>query len=283
MQERPESNSDLKRRGGIFEVFNQYFLLFFALCCIFSSVFVQELFISLQQYRLGISVAPFLGIVLPIFLLTRQFPTSFARQLRIRRPGLTLTLYVTLATIAMVAVVDHVYVISQQFMPEPEAYLDTLKMLKPSGILPTALTFVGLCIVIPIAEEVVFRGIIQRVFERNMGGIVALLLAGTFFGVLHFNPQLLLSMTSFGIFVGFIFYATSNLTYTILAHAVLNTVAFVQLTFGSGDDLGTAPFYLQDWWYLPLALAVVVILMRETKKKGEALPTPTPGGGHDDH
>lgn len=280
MQEGPESNSDLDARS-VFEVFNQYFLLFFAMCCIFSSVFVQEIFIAVEQYRLGITAAPLLGIILPIFLLTRRFQKGFAEQLRIAHPRVTPTLYVTLATIAMVVVVDHVYVISQQFMPEPEAYLEGLKLLKPSGALSTVLTFIGLCVAIPLAEEVVFRGIIQRVFERNMGGVPALLLAGLFFGVVHFNPQLLLSMTCFGIFLGFIFWVTSNLTYTILAHAVLNTIALAQLTFGADDDMTVAPFYLKQWWYLPLAVAFILILMREMKK-GAASPTPAPIETHDD-
>jgi membrane protease YdiL (CAAX protease family) len=187
----------------------------------------------------------------------------------------TTTVQVVVATLVMVVVVDHVYVISQQFMPSSDAYLESLKALKPTGFWSTALTFLGLCIVVPFTEEVVFRGLIQRVFALNMLPIVAVVLSGTFFGVIHLSPQLLVSMTCFGIFLAFVFYATSNLTYPIVGHAVLNAVAFVQLTFQSEDSFTDAPFYAQEWWYLPVAIGIVLILSREIKR-GAARSAPAP-------
>jgi membrane protease YdiL (CAAX protease family) len=280
MQGLPNGNQDFQARD-IFERFNQYFLLFFALCCMLSSVFVQEFFRSIGQFRLGISVAPIVGIILPVFLLARRFDTGLKVQLRVGRIRLATGIHVTLAALAMVVIVDQIYILSQRFMPEPEGYFEELKALKPVGIWPTILTFVGLCVFVPLSEEIIFRGIIQRVFARNMGPVLAVILAGVFFGVVHLNPQLLLSMITFGVFVGFIFLVTSNLTYAMLAHAVLNTVAFVQLIAAPLDDTRTAPFYLKNWWYLPLALAVVGLLLRRMKT-GATLPASTPIETQDD-
>jgi len=274
MQEGPQSNPEIQQRS-IFEALNQYYLLFFGLACIVSSVFVQEIFILVDQFRLGITFAPIVGIVLPIFILTRRFQKTFVEQLRIRKMRVTTTVQVVAATLVMVVVVDHIYVISQQFMPTSDVYLESLKALKPTGLWSAALTFLGLCIVVPFAEEVVFRGLTQRVFALNMRPILAVTLSGIFFGVIHLSPQLLLSMTCFGIFVAFVFYATSNLTYPIVAHAVLNTIAFVQLTFQSEDSFTDAPFYAQEWWYLPLAIGIVLILSREIKR-GAARNAPAP-------
>jgi membrane protease YdiL (CAAX protease family) len=274
MQEGHEGNHEIKTRG-VFEALNQYYLLFFALSCVFASVFLQEIFISVEQFRLGIAVAPVVGIVLPVLILTRRFGAGFRQQLRITRPRLATTAQVVIATVVMVVVVDHIYVISQQFMPETDGYAEGVKALKPDGLWSAIVTFTGLCVIVPFAEEVVFRGFIQRVFSRNMNGVVAFVVAGVFFGVIHLSPQLLLSMSCFGVFLGFIFYATSNLTYTILSHAVLNTVAFLQLTFEAGDDFSTAPFYVREWWYLPIAVGIVVILLREIRR-GATPQAPAP-------
>jgi hypothetical protein len=108
-----------------------------------------------------------------------------------------------------------------------------------------------------------------------MGGVTALCLAGVLFGAVHLNPELLLSMISFGLFLGFIFYATSNLTYAILGHAALNTVAFLQLTLEPLGDPRAAPFYLESGWYFPAAAGVAALLMREIKRGAAKTPQVT--------
>ncbi len=123
----------------------------------------------------------------------------------------------------------------------------------------------------PLAEEIVFRGLVQRIFSRNMGPVLAMLLAGAFFGVIHLTPQLLLSMIVFGIFLGYLFMATSNLTYPILAHAVLNIVSYVQLLVLPEEELASVPPYASDPWALGLAVLIVVYLGIRIKKAGLGL------------
>jgi hypothetical protein len=76
MQEHPDSNWEFEP-VDIFSSLNQYFLLIFSMTCILSSVFLQELFVSFDQFRLGIAVAPVFGIILPVFLLTKRFRAGF--------------------------------------------------------------------------------------------------------------------------------------------------------------------------------------------------------------
>lgn len=265
MEERPEGNYELNR-PDIFEVSNHYFLLFFCLSCIFSSVFLQQIFVMLQQTKLGMSIAPTAGIILPIFLITRRF-RGFRNQVKLRRPSVRLMLHVVLASLCAVVIVDNLYVISQLFLPPPSEYIEGLKAIRPDGPVSFLVTCVGLCIVVPIAEELVFRGMIQQVFAANMGGILALVLAGVFFGAIHLNAHLLLSMTFFGAFLGFLFYATRNLTYSILAHAVLNSIAFLQLSASTEEDLSVAPFYVRQLWYMGAAALLLAVLLWQIKKE----------------
>ena len=266
MEDRPEGNYELQERD-IFNVLNPYFLLLFSLSCILSSVFIQEIFIMLQKFRIGITLAPTLGMILPIVLLTRRFPSGFTRQLMIRKPPPRMTLYVVLATFAAIVVIDFIYILSLKVMPAPEDYVDTLRDLKPDGALSLIITGIGLCVAVPVAEEIIFRGVIQRVFARSMGGVLAAVLAGVFFGVIHLNLQLLISMTVFGIYLGFLFMLTSNLIYTVFAHAILNSIAFVQLIFAVEEDMTTAPFYLQEYWMLAVGLALLGVFLAKIKKE----------------
>jgi len=265
MQEPSGGNYEVEDQT-IFAALNQYFLLFFSVSCVLSSVFIQELFLMARQFHLGIALSPLFGIVLPIYVLTRRFATGFRGQLCIFGLDWRLTSFVVVATLAMVVVVDFVYVFSQMFLPEPEGYIDSLRRIKPDSVVTFALTFIGLCVAVPIAEEIVFRGMIQQVFERNMSAVIAIALAGVFFGAIHFNPQLLLSMTCFGVFLGYIFYVTGNLTYTIISHAVLNLVAFAQLAFFTDENMRESPFYLESTWMLVASVVVIVALLRAIKK-----------------
>jgi membrane protease YdiL (CAAX protease family) len=227
------------------------------------------------RLQIGITVAPVVGIILPIYLLTRRFKRGLRRQLLILRPTLRTGLYVMIATFFAVVIVDFIYMFSQKYMLPPVDYVEGLKELKPTGAFSTVITFVGLCVIVPIGEEIIFRGIIQRVFARNMGGVLALVLAGAFFGVIHLTPQLLLSMVAFGIYLGFLFYATSNLFYPIFAHCLLNAVGFVQLVSAPVDEASAPPFYVQNIWMLIPALIAIGYLLYQIKK-GDLVKTKTP-------
>ena len=269
MQDPSGSNYELSEQT-VFAAMNQYFLLFFSVSCVLSSVFIQELFLMADQFQLGISIAPLIGIVLPIFLLTRRFQGGFVGQLKFARPQPIVVALVFVGTLAVVVIVDFLYVFSQLIMPEPEGYTESLRMIKPSDPLSFILTFTGLCLAVPIAEEVIFRGMIQQVFSRNMTPFVSIGLSGIFFGVIHFNPQLLLSMAFFGVFLGYIFHLTRNINYAIISHGALNLVAFLQLTFMTDENMTDAPFYLQSYLMLVLAIAVIAGVLFLIKKRSLA-------------
>jgi membrane protease YdiL (CAAX protease family) len=272
MDQRPEGNTDLSRLD-LFTVVNNYFLLFFSLSCVLASMYLQQMFLHMNQYRLGISVSAILGIILPVWLLTRRFAMGFRQQLRMARPRVPTTIFVVLATLATVVVVDHIYIINQQFSPVPEHYTESLRDLRPTDAWTFILTFIGLCMMVPLAEELVFRGVVQQIFAKNMGAVLGFVLAGIAFGTIHLNPHLLISISFFGVFLGFVFYATGNLTYTIVAHSLFNTIALVQLTAmppGQAD----LPFYLRDVRIFVIATVLLVYLLFKMKQGGPETEPP---------
>jgi len=265
MEERPQSNAEVER-PDLFASVNNYFLLFFGGSCVVSSLYIQAVFAYLDLYRLGISVASVLGIIVPMYLLTRRFGGGVRRQLCIAPPRLSPVLFVVLATLCTIVIVDQIYIIAQQFHPVPDYYLETLQDLKPTDFGTFALVFIGMCALVPIAEEFAFRGFMQQIFARNMGGVLGFILAGLIFGAVHLNAHLLISISFFGLFLGFVFYATANLTYTMIAHSLFNTVALLQLTLTS--DEGALPFYLQDVRIFVISLVMLVYFLFKIKQGG---------------
>ena len=273
MEENFKGNHELEPLD-IFAVFNNYLLLFFGFSCILSNVFIQQLFVMMGETRAGTVVGPLLGVVVPVYLVTHRFPAGFRKQILIRRPQALLAAQILIATLLVVVIVDYIYVLSAKFTTAPTEYVEGLKELKPSGGPAIVLTFLGLCILVPLAEEIVFRGLVQRVFTRNMGGALAIFLAGAFFGVIHLQPQMLLSMIAFGVFLGYLFYATSNLTYPILAHCAFNTVSYVQLVMLPVEKLDSVPPYTRSPWALLVATAATAYLLLRIKKGGSVSAKP---------
>jgi membrane protease YdiL (CAAX protease family) len=273
MENQGHSNSPAP--NDLFAAVNNYFLLFFCISCVISSMFIQQLFMTVGQYRVGIGISSLFGIVLPVALLMRKFPGGFTGQIRLSKPRLHRLVLVIVATCAVVVLVDQIYVINQHFTPVPEEYADQIRELKPQNTWQLIVTIIGLCILVPISEEMVFRGMIQRIFSRNMGPLLGVLLSGAIFGAIHLNMHLLISITCFGWFLGFLFEATDNLAYPMVAHAIFNGVALAQLTTDASVESGNLPVYLRDVWMVVVALVIFVFLVRKIQQGGsEAEPLP---------
>ncbi|MDH5627824.1 MAG: CPBP family intramembrane metalloprotease [Candidatus Krumholzibacteria bacterium] len=258
----------------VFTAVNNYFLLFFCASCVLSSMYIQQLFALLEHYRVGIGVSSLLGIIIPVYLLTRRFPAGIRGQLRIARPRWPRLLLVIAATAGVVVLVDQIYVITQHFSPVPDDYAEAIRELKPEGPLQFLVILIGLCMLVPLAEEVVFRGLIQQIFQRNLGALLAVALSGAVFGAVHLNAHLLISITVFGWYLGWVYYATGNLTYTMVSHALFNLTALVQLTWSNDMVEGGLPIYLQDTRIVVGALVIFVFLLFKMKEGGPETEPP---------
>ncbi|WP_257670853.1 CPBP family intramembrane glutamic endopeptidase [Parapedobacter tibetensis] len=101
---------------------------------------------------------------------------------------------------------------------------DVYKMLiEPMASEVNVYYFVFSCIIVPISEEILFRGIVLNGLIRRYSFIVALLLSSILFGLLHVS---IVGAFLFSCFVGWIYYRSNNLLYCIVAHAIGNTISF---------------------------------------------------------
>ncbi len=269
-----QDRSNTSTPHDVFTTVNNYFLLFFCASCVLSSMYIQQLFLVAGQHRLGIGISALIGILLPSYLLLRRFQNGLRGQLRIARPRIHRMILVIIATCAAVVLIDQIYVLNQRFSPVPDDYAEAIRDLKPTNAMQFAVTFTGLCLLVPLAEEVVFRGLIQQVFARNMNAAIGVLLAGATFGAVHLNAHLLISIAAFGCFLGYIYHVTGNLTYTIIAHAIFNMVAFGQLAFQSEAEASALPVYLTDVRIVVASLVFFIFLLFKTKEGGPETEPP---------
>lgn len=76
----------------------------------------------------------------------------------------------------------------------------------------------------PISEELYFRGFLYPALCKLTGRIPALLLAGSFFGLLHFDLWRFIPITMSGIWLNLLYEKTGSLYTSIIAHSTWNTL-----------------------------------------------------------
>lgn len=89
-----------------------------------------------------------------------------------------------------------------------------------TGILEVLL--VGLFV--PIAEEVMFRGVLQTAIVRRFGALAGILGSSLLFGAIHVDPVLFPPLFMMGLMLGFLRHYYRSIWAAILFHALNNTI-----------------------------------------------------------
>lgn len=89
------------------------------------------------------------------------------------------------------------------------------------------LTFISICILTPISEELLFRGYMLDALNRLHGKWPAIIISAVIFGLVHFDPFTIGMATIGGVIYGWIRIRTGSLVPGIVAHAMWNTVALI--------------------------------------------------------
>ncbi|MCL2560704.1 MAG: CPBP family intramembrane metalloprotease [Rikenellaceae bacterium] len=96
------------------------------------------------------------------------------------------------------------------------------------------LALLSTVLLIPIAEEMLFRGVIQGGVSKEYGPIRAILIAAAIFGIVHIVPQQVVAAFLAGIVLGYIYYRTGSLVPVIVIHALNNAVGYIALRMAPG-------------------------------------------------
>ena len=86
------------------------------------------------------------------------------------------------------------------------------------------------CFIAPIAEELIYRGVLMTTFFKNSPWYGDVLLSAIIFGCIHINfvltPLAFFIYASGGLILALLYRITKNLYYPILVHILINITAF---------------------------------------------------------
>ncbi|WP_082343775.1 CPBP family intramembrane glutamic endopeptidase [Sulfobacillus thermosulfidooxidans] len=89
------------------------------------------------------------------------------------------------------------------------------------------LMIVAIVIMAPVAEEILFRGILFGTLQPAWGLGWATVVAGFLFGVAHMNLTLLIPLALAGMILNLVYWKTGSLIPSTIAHATLNLLSVV--------------------------------------------------------
>lgn len=132
------------------------------------------------------------------------------------------------------------------------------------------------CVLAPICEELLFRGVLLRGLLRNYRPAVAIAQSALLFGIIHFNPAQSVGAFFIGLVLGWCYYQTRSLGLCICLHGLNNLLAFSAMRISSLDNVQTLVQYLGTSWYVALLAAAAAVLGSISWWLRGVGPAPTP-------
>ena len=110
------------------------------------------------------------------------------------------------------------------------------------------------CVVVPVAEELLFRGIVQKRCARLAGEHVGLLFSALLFGIIHVNLVQFLYAAVLGLVLGVIVQKTKKVSLAVVGHAMANLIAILRAETGIFEFS-----YYADWKGVSFSLILLCV------------------------
>ncbi len=242
-----------------------WFLIMIASLCFMLYELIQAPFYGMGAYgfSLGILLSTAIGVLMPLLSLTRRLGIPFRAQFQLEWPERGPALAVAGATLSLIPALEIMTAAMARRYPPEASYMEFVEMLRPESLPAFLAVLVALVLAVPLAEELIFRGLLQRVLLRHSGRVLSILLVAVLFGAVH-PLYSIPGVTLLGIFFGTLALTMGNLSYSLIAHALWNLVNLIVLRQSSGDleQMHDSPFQQGSLLWMLVSLALFVFFSR---------------------
>ena len=111
-------------------------------------------------------------------------------------------------------------------IPDTKTNIVTENVYKLSEELNVYITLFIIIIVVPITEELIFRGFFYNTIKTISNYIFAIIISSIAFAVAHSDFKQILYALIAGLFLAYIKYECNNVIYTIIMHCIMNLTSF---------------------------------------------------------
>ncbi len=240
-------------------------------------------------YRLSTGIGQILFLLVPTLILVRFISLKPKEFFRLRAPNMK-AFFVPIVGIFSLQVVLQIYLVFQERIPLPpdlEQQLDEFKqlmdeaykLLVSSNSIPELFWVIFVIALIPaIVEELLFRGLVQRSFEKSMSPMRAAVATGIIFASYHLNPSSFVPLAAIGIYLGFLAMRADSLWVSMATHFYNNALATIIFYFhfdddyvitGNAEKMSTGMLLFTFWLFGLIFLISTIYFIHITKKPVE--------------
>ncbi len=114
----------------------------------------------------------------------------------------------------------------------------------------------------PILEEIICRGFIFESLRAKSGLIVGWLGSSLFFALIHLDPVMVVNAFFMGLILCYIYIRSGSLLAPMIIHAVNNTIAYILIVLGLGDNVMLRDLIKNDnAYYVVYGVGVLIMLI----------------------
>lgn len=202
---------------------------------LFSFVVIIFLFIGtrvqLWDVNYGVLITEFFLILVPPILFLRIFKFDIKKVLRLNNPGVTNLLLIFGIILFSLPVIGVLNLLNFWIIKMIFGKFEVFQAPVSTGSWGLLIGVFVIGVSAGICEELLFRGFIQRGFER-FGAVKSIFITAFLFGLMHMDFQRFLGTFVLGALLGFLVYKSNSLISGMFAHFVNNSIA-VCITYAS--------------------------------------------------
>ncbi|MDX2003203.1 MAG: CPBP family intramembrane glutamic endopeptidase [Chitinophagales bacterium] len=197
-----------------------------------------------------------LGFLLPPLIMAQMLKLNVGRHFRLRQaPRLPYLGMMLLIFIASLPLISYTASLNQQLaLPDflsgleraskdmaEQLKLLTQAMLRMDSPIELVINLVVFAILPGIAEELYFRGGVQRIFHTvSRSAFLGIFLSALFFTIIHFDIYGLLPRFLLGMMLGYLYHFSGNLWLPIIAHVLFNGSQVIAVYFTGLENFENA-------------------------------------------
>jgi len=230
-------------------------------------------FFALFSGFLGESMSLLFGeilMILPAVVFVSMQRLPLAATFRFRRISQKQTMATLLLFIPLFILADELDRLIQMLFPMPNELLDALYQLMTFESLGDAISLILAGVVFAaLAEEMLFRGLLQHTLEHFRDPAMAIVSSAVFFALVHFNPWTSIQILLLGLVFGYVTWKSQSIFPAILLHALNNLLSLLMLN----ADEGSLDWYARgghvNWLWLVVGAVLLIPAFRLFTKSGE--------------
>lgn len=203
-------------------------------------------------------------ILVPVIVFLIRKKGKWLYLLRLNSISRQTVVLSALIGVCILVISDEIQRLIEMIFPMPQKILDSITVnLQIDNFGDFLLIGLGVVVVAGFAEEMLFRGFVQKTFEYRKGVTQAVMLSSLLFALIHLNPWWLIQILLLSFLLGILAWRAESILPGVIVHAINNSAGL----WSANTELETIPFYEWHGHVSPILLLIAGFTFYKSMQK----------------